>query len=144
MVVEVKEVSTPEELAACRELRRRVFIVEQCVSEADEWDGLDGECRHFLCLADDEPVGTARLRLMPDGTAKAQRVAVLRARRGRGVGRAVMAALEAAAREAGCREVHLGAQLGALPFYQRLGYHAHGPVFDDAGIPHRHMSRELE
>jgi len=140
----VEEVSSEEQLAACREVRRRVFVVEQCVSEEDEWDGLDDQCRHFLCLDNDEAVGTARLLVLPDGVAKAQRVAVLRARRGRGIGRALMTALEEAARGAGCREVRLGAQLQALPFYQRLGYHAQGAVFDDAGIPHRHMSRELE
>ena len=144
VLLHVIEALTPEDLAACRELRRRVFVVEQCVDEADEWDGLDDACRHFLCLVDGEPVGTARLRLLPDGVAKAQRVAVLRAKRRRGVGRALMTALEDAARAAGCGEVSLGAQLQALPFYQRLGYTAQGPVFDDAGIPHRYMSRELE
>jgi predicted GNAT family N-acyltransferase len=33
----------------------------------------------------------------------------------------------------------LGAQLRAIPFYERLGFQARGPVFLDAGIEHRDM-----
>jgi predicted GNAT family N-acyltransferase len=39
--------------------------------------------------------------------------------------------------------VDLGAQTHAMGFYERLGYQAYGPVFDDAGIPHRSMRRSL-
>lgn len=53
-----------------------------------------------------------------------------------------MAAVEDAAR-AGAREVVLAAQVAAIPFYERLGYVAECPVFDDAGIPHRTMRRAL-
>jgi predicted GNAT family N-acyltransferase len=35
----------------------------------------------------------------------------------------------------------LHAQTSVVPFYERLGYTAEGPVFDEAGIPHRKMSR---
>jgi len=37
----------------------------------------------------------------------------------------------------------LSAQTQALGFYQRLGYTAYGPEFDDAGLPHRWMTRVL-
>ena len=37
----------------------------------------------------------------------------------------------------------LGAQIGALGFYERLGFAAYGPVYDDAGIEHRDMRRDL-
>ncbi|RCV58738.1 hypothetical protein DEF24_12340 [Marinitenerispora sediminis] len=41
------------------------------------------------------------------------------------------------------RAVELHAQTHALDFYARLGYTAYGAEFMDAGIPHRHMRREL-
>ncbi|MGX1638627.1 GNAT family N-acetyltransferase, partial [Streptomyces albidoflavus] len=41
------------------------------------------------------------------------------------------------------RAVDLHAQTHALGFYERLGYQAYGPEFEDAGIPHRAMRREL-
>ncbi|MEO0503034.1 MAG: GNAT family N-acetyltransferase, partial [Pseudomonadota bacterium] len=37
----------------------------------------------------------------------------------------------------------LGAQTHALSFYEKLGFEAFGPVYDDAGIPHRDMERAL-
>lgn len=144
----VRLVSTPEELERCLTIRRRVFIDEQSVPEAEELDGLDDTCAHFLALPDEgaslqEAFGTARLLVTADGKAKAQRVAVLQEARGRGVGHALMDALEAHAASQGHREVILGAQLTALGFYERRGYEAWGDIFDDAGIPHRMMRRPL-
>ena len=130
-------------LPTCLELRRVVFIDEQGVPADEEVDGLDPLCTHFLAWNDDRPVGTARLWLTPDGRAKAQRVAVLAATRGQGVGAALMAALEEEALRLGHAAVVLGAQLTAVPFYLRLGYLEQGEVFLDAGIPHRMMRRGL-
>jgi len=134
----------PADRARCLTLRRFVFIDEQGVPERDELDALDDVCTHFLAIDDEgNAIGTARLRFV-DGHAKAQRVAVLAAWRGRGVGRALMRAFEAFATRGGAKDVVLSAQITAVPFYERLGYRAHGPVYDDAGIPHRDMSKPLD
>lgn len=130
------------DLEECRRIRRKVFIDEQRVAENEEWDGLDAECVHFLA-AEVEPLGTARLRITAEGQAKAERVAVLATARRRGIGAALMLALEGEAARRGHRSIALGAQLHAVPFYRRLGYEAHGPEFDEAGIPHRRMTKEL-
>ena len=84
-------------------------------------------------------------RIMVDGaTGKIGRVAVLADRRGTGVGAALMrAALQVLARQPGITTARLGAQTHALGFYERLGFVAEGPEYDDAGIPHRDMSRAL-
>lgn len=139
----VSRVADAESLAHCREIRRIVFILEQNVSEDEEWDGLDGQCTHFLAELDGRPVGCARLLVTADGRAKAQRVAVIREHRRCGIGAAMMAALEAEAARAGHAEVVLGAQLQALAFYERLGYRAYGEEFMDAGIPHRMMRKQI-
>jgi predicted GNAT family N-acyltransferase len=128
--------------AACLEIRRRVFVVEQRVPREEDEDGLDDEALHFLASTDGRAVGAARLWL-GDGVAKAQRVAVLPDVRRGGVGRALMRALEAEARQRGFAEVVLDAQVPAIPFYERLGYVAEGDVFVEAGIPHRRMRRSL-
>lgn len=125
-----------------------MFIDEQGVPEHEELDDLDDACVHFVALPHegaplDEAYGTARLWPRPDGSAKAQRVAVSRAARGRGVGRALMHALEDEARRRGAHAVVLGAQLSAVAFYLSLGYEPYGEVFDDAGIPHRMMRKVL-
>lgn len=131
-------------LEACHALRRLVFVEEQGVETALEWDDLDPLAEHFLArrAEDGVAVGTARLRVVA-GRAKAERVAVHAEARRSGVGRFLMRALEERARAQGCDAVLLNAQLSALPFYEALGYVAEGPVFEEAGIDHRAMRRGL-
>lgn len=132
------------QIAACHALRNRVFVDEQRVAAAREWDGLDARAEHFLArrVDDGEALGTARLRVS-EGRARAERVAVHAAARRSGVGRVLMEAVTARARVRGCAEIELHAQLTALPFYEALGYVAEGPVFDEAGIDHRSMRLAL-
>jgi predicted GNAT family N-acyltransferase len=127
-------------------VRRRVFIEEQDVPEAEEIDAHDGDpaavvsALHVLARIDGAPVATGRLLLNePDGRLHIGRVAVLAEWRNRGVGTAVMAALHELARENGARQITLAAQLHAIGFYEKLGYTARGDVFLDAGIEHRWM-----
>ncbi|MCC6236955.1 MAG: GNAT family N-acetyltransferase [Dehalococcoidia bacterium] len=134
-------------MARALEIRRRVFIEEQRVPEAEEIDRHDGDparvtsAVHVLARRDGRPVGTGRLLLeyARDEHAHIGRVAVLAEERGHGVGRAVMRALEAEARTRGFGGITLGAQLHAIPFYERLGYRARDAIFLDAAIEHRWM-----
>jgi predicted GNAT family N-acyltransferase len=124
--------------AALRSIRERVFVHEQGVPLALEWDGKDAAAWHVL--AEDpagHPLGTARL--LPDG--QIGRMAVLPQWRCRGVGTALLQAL---LREADTRQgmaPYLNAQRSALEFYVRFGFVARGPEFTEAGIPHRRMVR---
>jgi len=131
-----------DNIAACHALRRRVFIDEQGVSVGDEMDDLDGEAIHFLATVDGEPVGTARV-LVRDQTATIGRVCVAKSQRGTGLGVALMTATIEWAREAGLSTAKLSSQTQAISFYERLGFRAFGPEYDDAGIPHRDMERRL-
>jgi predicted GNAT family N-acyltransferase len=143
MTASIRRVASDDEMASCIRIRRIVFIEGQRVPEADEFDGLDPACTHFIALEGAEPVGTIRLRVTDEGAAKLERLAVLSGHRGRGIGSLLTGALEREARRLGHAEVLCGAQVQAVPFYEGLGYAAEGPVFDDAGIPHRLMRRKL-
>jgi predicted GNAT family N-acyltransferase len=126
--------------ADIRRIREAVFMAEQHVSAADEWDGEDPRWVYALAVTwAGEAIGTARL--TPEG--RIGRMAVLAPHRGRGVGGALLDRLLQLARERGLPEVFLDAQVVAIPFYERRGFRSHGPVFDDAGIPHRKMSLRL-
>lgn len=127
-------------LERCFAIRRRVFVDEQGVALADEYDGHDAACLHWLAWCGDEVAGTARLREV-DGGWKAERVAVLEGFRQHGVGAALMHALEDEAWRRGAQRVLLHAQLAVVSFYERQGYTAEGPVFDEAGIAHRKMQK---
>jgi predicted GNAT family N-acyltransferase len=59
------------------------------------------------------------------------------------VGAALVVALEGLARAEGLTTTVLSAQVSALAFYERLGYAVVSGVFDDAGIPHRWMLRDV-
>lgn len=131
------------DLEACHAIRHQVFIVEQQIPEAEEWDDLDRAAVHFLARHDGEAVATARLVIDGD-TARIGRVAVLPSARRSGLGAALIrAALAEAARHPGVVRAKLGAQTHAIGFYEKLGFAAQGPVYDDGGIPHRDMTRPL-
>lgn len=134
-------VALTDDLETCLALRRVVFIDEQDVPEADELDGHDPSCLHLLAMDGQLPVGTVRI-LIEGDLAKIGRVCVLKSHRGKGLGRTLIrAALQAAHGKAS--SARLGAQTHALGFYEKLGFEAVGPVYDDAGIPHRDMVRPL-
>lgn len=126
--------------SAIRAIRETVFIHEQGVPVDLEWDGLDSSCAHVLAWNDlGETIGTARMQ--PNGTIG--RMAVLKDWRGRGVGQALLQTLLDLAVKQGLPRVTLSAQIHALGFYERAGFHVVGEPFMDADIPHRKMAREL-
>ena len=136
-------ISQTDDLATCHDLRRIVFMEEQGVSEADERDGRDGEALHVLATLDGEALGCARI-LLNGEVAKIGRVCVLKDARGTGLGAAIiLGCLDVARAQPGVTTARLGAQTHALSFYEKLGFEAFGPVYDDAGIPHRDMERAL-
>ncbi len=147
----ISVIETSEQMADALTVRRRVFIDEQGVTEEEEIDGFDGDpaqvdsCIHVLGRLDGAAVATGRLILdQPEGDHPSiGRVAVLAEHRGRHFGEAVMLALHEQARDRDIERVRLEAQLHALPFYERLGYTAMGPVFLDARIEHRRMELRL-
>jgi len=121
---------------ALRAIRRRVFIEEQQISEALEWDGQDGDARHVVAVDDNGiPVGTGRL--LRDG--RIGRMAVLPKARRRGIGRALLDALLRSARSNGMPNVYLDAQVSVLEFYRHAGFESVGRTFLEASIPHQRM-----
>jgi predicted GNAT family N-acyltransferase len=143
--IECREVSVAsEQFAHCRAIRMEVFVAEQQVPADEEMDELDSVAVHVLALAAGQPVGTGRLILEEDGFARIGRMAVLRPYRGQGVGSAILAQLMDLARERGVAIARLAGQLHAIPFYERFGFVAYGDVFEEAGIQHRMMERNID
>lgn len=133
---EIIEVSVARDMACALEIRREVFCREQGVPEDEEIDGLDEACRHYLARIDDEPVATARTRILASGEGRIERVAVRARLRGHGIGRALMRRLIA---DLGPSPIALNAQLHGVGFYQGLGFKSEGEIFLDAGIDHVRM-----
>ena len=121
-----------------------MFVDEQGVSEALEFDGRDDEARHLLALRDGKAVGALRLRWLEGGrVAKIERVAVLPDARGCKIGRSLLEAALNMGRSAGADRASLHAQTAAQGFYAKLGFAAFGAEFMEDGIPHVAMRRSL-
>ncbi len=143
----------PYQVTLCRNLQDKhdaftvrvaVFVKEQQVPPELEADEYDADALHLIArAANGTAVGTLRIVDKGDGIAKIGRVATVSAVRGQGVGMALMQAALRFAVQGSFTVAILDAQLGVIGFYERLGFVAEGPDFEDAGILHRRMHRSL-
>lgn len=132
------------ELYELLRLRSAVFVVEQnCVYQ--DLDDLDYESRHiFIRRANGRMAAYARVFWKRNEVWTAQIGRMVSAKRGEGLGKAV---LEAAIREAkriGAKQAYITAQEYAIGFYEKAGFKVCGPVFMEDGIPHVEMRLALE
>jgi predicted GNAT family N-acyltransferase len=130
----------------CILVRRRVFVEEQGIDislEIDERDEPESGCSHFLMIEDGRPVGTFRAYFEDEETIHLQRFCILADFRGRGFGRDALRFIEGYYTALKVKKITFGAQVTAIPFYERCGYTCVSDFFPDAGIPHRTMEKRL-
>lgn len=143
-MVQVKLVADQQQLEAAFDIRRKVFVEEQQVPAAEEYDEFETSSRHFLAYsAGGAACGTARWRYTPKGI-KLERFAVLEEYRGKGVGSAlVQKVLDdiALQPEAKGKMQYLHAQLTAMQLYARFGFKPEGPEFLECDIRHFLMKK---
>ncbi len=137
-MIELSITSWAEAQSLVKPLRSQVFVIEQKVPEEMEWDEFDEMARHANVTADNQTIGTGRL-IMNDRIAKIGRMAVQSSRRNQGIGKSILNALIQTAKEKGAQECLLHAQVHAIAFYAKEDFEPHGPIFDEAGIPHVEM-----
>lgn len=135
----VNRVSDQESLEKVFAIRREVFVGEQNCPPELEWEHED-ESRHFLATVDNQPAGAARWRRTDKGH-KLERFAVLKQFRGQGVAQAVVKAVLADL-PADADYIYLNAQILAMGLYQKFGFVAEGPQFEEAGIQHFKMVKK--
>lgn len=119
-------------------LRREVFMLEQGVSHADEYDDKDKDATHVVMLLEGDVVATLRVLWLSD-YAKIGRFAVRQTLRNQGVGSRLFAATLDLIRKSGCERIGLEAQIDRIAFYERFGFQAYGDEYLDAGIVHKRM-----
>lgn len=133
----IRKITDPKEYSIALFIRREVFIEEQQVPSELEIDTLQGE--NFLIWEGEEAAGTARYQVK-EGLVKFERVAVLKAHRSKGLGKALMLAMqEEAERQYPDHLQVMQAQMSAIPFYEKIGWVAIGAIFLDAEIEHMWM-----
>jgi predicted GNAT family N-acyltransferase len=141
--LEVIAIESPGDMQRAHAIRRRVFIEEQQVPEDIEMDADDAHAFHALAILDGVAVGCGRMVEHGAGEVKIGRMAVLLDKRNTGIGAQILRFLIDRARARGFRKAILHAQLTAEGFYLKEGFTPVGGVFDEAGIAHRAMERQL-
>ena len=135
-MVAVEKVESGKQLDAIFAIRQIVFVEEQRVDPALEYDEFEETSVHFIAMIDNMPVGTARWRRTPNGI-KLERFAVLKSFRNKGVGAALV---EAVLNDLPEKEnVYLHSQISACNLYSRQGFVAEGDQFEEADIMHYKM-----
>ena len=120
-------------------VRQEVFIQEQGVPVELELDEYDPLAAHVLAYLDGKCIGTGRLVDLGDRQAQIGRMAVLAQFRGAGMGKQILKKLIQLASSQGTKLIVLHSQVTAIPFYEKQGFQAQGPIYEEAGIPHRNM-----
>ncbi|MDR4433701.1 GNAT family N-acetyltransferase [Bacillus tequilensis] len=140
----IKRITTENDLRAALDIRRTVFIEEQNICESDEFDEFDTlqeQCQHILVYHKKQPVGTGRVRIL-DHTGKLERICILKPYRKYGLGKVIISELENIMKEKGITAYKLHGQTQAAGFYQKLGYQISSQEFMEDGIPHVLMTKE--
>lgn len=138
--VSIRAARWRQDEAGIAAVRRAVFIEEQAVPEALEWEAVDCQCDWFVASAAGKVVAVARL--TPAG--RIGRMAVLPAWRRRGLASRLLAEAIAAARRHAMARLELHAQCHAVGLYARFGFRAEPDEFLEAGLPHRRMFLDLK
>lgn len=142
MRLRVIHIEDASELKAAFYIREEVYINEQEIDRADEFDEFDATSDHFLAYVDDNPVGTCRYRSTENGL-KLERFATLKEFRGKGIASALMQTMlnHIGLQNLNRQKLYLNAQIDAMPLYAKFGFAPEGPVFLECEIEHRKMVR---
>lgn len=135
------------QLYALLQLRCAVFVVEQnCPYQDIDGDDLEGENRHILGWHNGTLVAYARILKIDDELQPVVigRVIVSEALRGEKIGQQLMSkALESCTRRWPEKPIYLGAQAHLQNFYGQFGFIPVTDIYEEDGIPHIGMAREV-
>ncbi len=136
----IKQVTWATHEAHLRLIREHVFILEQHVPIALEWDELDADATHLLAF-NQHAQAIACARLLDNGSIG--RMAVLLEKRGAGVGAALLRTAINIGKQRNLKVVRLSAQAHAIAFYEKAGFVVVSDVYLDANIPHVDMQLKI-
>ena len=133
MKINVKIITSENDLKIAFSIRKKVFVEEQKVPEDIEWDEFEYSANHVLAYIQDKPAGTARWRQTQKGM-KLERFAVLPKFRSCGVGKNLVHFILKELMNS--ETIYLHAQEHVVKFYEHFGFVKKGSKFFEANIPH--------
>ena len=138
-----KLVESDNELKEAFQVRKRVFVEEQGISEDLELDGYDSKALHMVVQYGDRIIGTARVLFPGPDVAKIERMAILKTFRRKGIGSKIILFLNRRLKIKKISKVIVHSQCSAVPFYKSCGFIESGLPFNEAGITHIKMEMQL-
>ena len=132
---------TPRELYEILKSRQEIFLLEQNII-CNDLDGLDAGALHCFLLDGERAVACLRAFYTDADTVKIGRVVTLT--HGVGHGRLLMeSALSAIKEKMPARRLLVSAQTQAAGYYASFGFKKISGEYDEDGIPHVAMERDL-
>ena len=127
------------------ELRYKILLEPLGLKFLDSFRAKEANYLHIGCIEqlDDKLVGGLILAPIDNEKIRLMQVAVDTVYRGEGVGRELVKYAEKRAKEAGYSQIIMHAMLSVVGFYEKLGYHAEGDIFDEQGITFIKMVKDL-
>ena len=143
MSVKIKEVEIISEFVDAIMIRVDVFITEQGFKPGWEPDENDKTARNFIAIVEDKIVGTARFRESEPGTIKIERMATKKEYRGQGIGKAILDFMIEKIKKLNPKKIFANCQVQAREFYEKCGFKQVSEPYDQWGVMHIDMEREI-
>ncbi|MCP5356993.1 MAG: GNAT family N-acetyltransferase [Pseudomonadales bacterium] len=114
-------------------------VLDEKDLEGEQWQ------RHFALVSvrGDTLAACLCVRDLGENTYKIRQMAVSENCRKRGLGRRLVLAVEQILLHEGAQIIVLNARITAVEFYRKMGYSICGKTFDEVGIPHVKMQKNL-
>ncbi len=143
-MIEYKWFESGEPYKDCADIRKEVFCDEQKYPIDAEFDELDSAAPHLVVYKNAVPVGTGRVVYVDENSCHIGRIAVKKAYRKEGIGRAVVEELLRRVKEENISTVTIEAQTHAAGFYEKFGFELlSSEVIYDLHVPHYKMMLDL-
>lgn len=125
-----------------RYIRETVFLQEQGFEK--EYDEYDNVAKTIVIYDGDEAIATCRLYWDNEVNCYHMgRIAVLKHRRGEGLGAIIVTEGEKVIKSLGGKEVFISGQIQVAEFYKKLGYTQYGEVYMEENHPHVALKKIL-
>lgn len=104
----------------------------------------DKHASHIVGLKEDTVVGVLVMQKLSESVYKMRQVAVSPSEQKQGIGQKMVIFSEAFAKQQQANKIELNARDIAVPFYLKLDYEIVGEQFEEVGIPHFKMIKQLK
>lgn len=118
----IKQPESEDELKKYYRLRWKVLRQPWGKEEGSERDDIEDTCFHVIAKIDNEIIGVGRIQFITSEEAQIRYMAVDSSHRGRGIGAAILQALEQHARTNNRKIISLDARENAVGFYKKNNY----------------------